>query len=758
VQMRSPGLVVLVSCIALALCSPYEAFAGDAAASTADGGRTVRVDRKPEHPFVFVGRDEIADLRERTRSSHRRQFENLKAWAAAFEHYEPLAPEVLPTDRDDLQVYYENAAPYVLNMALLYQLTDDEAYAQAAHKWLMALCTYPSETNGGYFIGAYAVGLAAGYDLLYDYLSQADRDTVRDHLAAVVERGYRGVLSDWWAGISLHHDHWLPITGLGVGAVAIAGEVPESTVWLERFLNTFLEDVKLVGEDGSWTEGTANCAYAMVMTYAFCDAYRNLTGENLFELPFLRGGAAYRLYSWLPDDTYVNHHDSFHNGRYNVMGCATGHLMRRLAGEYSDAHAQWLAEREEAFDLRGLEGLNPNEQWALSKRYMVPSLHSVGWGLMWYDADVAPLPPDDLPTYRFFPNQGLVNLRSGWRLQDVAFSFTCAPVGGHRGHDAVLAGNRRLTSNIAHIHAQANSFDLFAYGNYLAVPPGYGDSDSQFHNTLVIEGTNQRRSPLPFAEIVRHDVQEDFACFVGDATDCYPDEIGLERWRRHVACLRPNAFVICDELAVAQPRPSEKPTTWHLNYNPFVNAVDVDAAGRAFTVRPNADNAGKGALIVRFLQPEEMEIETAVLRRGERGYIRFGQVSASVHDLFSAESRAQILAVLIAQQDPAAPPPELRGVRRPGIVGAVVDEAAASRCVLFNLEGPADGEIALRLRGRAELSCHLVGLAPNSSYDVTSRSEPCGEGLFEHSVSVRKGTRIRANEAGDLRFVLRAPQ
>ena len=82
------------------------------------------------------------------------------------------------------------------------------------------------------------MAVASGYDMLYNELTPEQRSALGQHLAAIVQRGVKGTTTDWWGGIYLCHDHWLPITGLGVGAAALYYENASGPKWLSFFLDS----------------------------------------------------------------------------------------------------------------------------------------------------------------------------------------------------------------------------------------------------------------------------------------------------------------------------------------------------------------------------------------------------------------------------------------------------------------------------------------------------------------------------------------
>ena len=702
------------------------------------------VEGNQTHPYLYFTLADVPRLKQAAATTHKAYFDELKKWADKFVGFDPIPPASLPTNIDTMQVYCENSASYIFDMALTYHLTGDAAYLQAAKKWLLTFGAYPADINGNYCIGAYAVAVASGYDMLYNDLTPEQRSQLSQHLAAILQRGVQGTTTDWWAGISLSHDHWMPVAGLGVGAAALYYENASGPTWLNFFLNILKNDMKIVGDDGAWTEGAADWVYAMSLTYVLFDVNKRVSGEDLFQTAMAKNAIAYRMYNWLPDNTYIYHHDSFPDGRYNVMGTASSHLLHKLAHEQKDGHAQWLASQEEILDLNYLtQNKTVKSDWHVSKASMVGALHCVGWNFLWYDPTVAPTPPDDLPGYHLFANQGLCIMRTGWQKKDVVCAFTCAPVGGHNARTAVLGGNTALLANYGHVHAQANSFDIYCNGNYLAVPPGYGQLESNLHSTLTIEGALQQRNPRYQANLLKTDPQPEYTYLVGDATACYPESIHLNRWHRHLAFLPPNIFVLGDEVRVSQTSAANRPTKWHLDYNPDY-AATVDSANQVIRVTgPNA------VLNAQILYPANLTYENIPV--GPGWFAK--QVSASVNNLFAAGKEEQIVAVLTALSSGTAGAPVPRLVRGANAVGAVVDSGATSRAAVFCINTDAEADSLPRnfdLLGQSVTICYLFSLQPNTGYDVAISAQAGGNGLTLYTLTIHRGQMQTTNAEGTL--------
>jgi hypothetical protein len=729
--MKKSLIILTVAVVCLESCFSYDSIAAGLASQD-----------KKSHPYLYFTKEEIPAMRHAAATTHKHYFDLLKKWADKYIEYNPLPAADLPSNIDIMQIYCENSMSYIVNMSLIYQLTGDQNYLKAAKKWILEFATYPSEIKGNFCVGAYAAAIASGYDMLYNELAQKDRDRLSTLLAAVVERGKKGTVSDWWAGISLNHDHWLPVTGLGVGALALYYENENAPGWFNYFLDILKTDMSIAGDDGAWTEGTADWIYAISLPYVLYDVYKRVLGVDMFRLPVVKNGVPYRLYNWITDNLYIYHHDSFANGRYNVLGAASSHLLHKMAMEYKDGHIQWLAAQDETLDLKDLNENKPvKNDWLLSKNSMVPYIQCLAWNFLWYDAKVKPVPLDNLPLNHYFPNQGLVILRTGWQKSDVVFSFTCAPVGGHNAYKAAVEGNKKMLSNYGHVHAMVNSFDLYAYGTYLTVPPSYGSIESNAQNTLTIEGTDQQRSPKYDAKMLIADIKKDYSYMVGDATQCYPSSINLDRWYRHVVFFPPNTVVIGDELKSSQTSSSDKLTTWHLNFNPEWTSATVDSINQVVRF------TGKSALQASILYPSRFSYTTKRVNAFAR------QVNASVNSIFGTEKEQQILAVLSALENSDVKAPVTRLIKGEKVIGAVVDNGNASRAAAFCLNSNDSLETYTRnieLTAQKNTTCYLFSFRPNEGYDVSVSPKAGKDGLIDYTLSVSKGKKYKSNSEGTL--------
>src|ERR1035437_166755 len=139
-------------------------------------------------------------------------------------------------------------------------------------------------------------------------------------------------------------------------------------------------------------------------------------------------------------------------------------MLRKLAHEYGDGHAQYWAQEMDEANLCASEG-----------RFL---------NLFWYDPAVKPVAPTQ--PFKYFNDLGLVYMRSGWDGGENTLAFKCGPFIGHHGLETFARD-----PGGGHSHPDENSFQLFACGDWLLVDDGYARKVTAQHNTAMINGLGQ---------------------------------------------------------------------------------------------------------------------------------------------------------------------------------------------------------------------------------------------------------------------------
>jgi hypothetical protein len=554
--------------------------------------------RIPEgHPRVLLNERRIAELRQAIQGTHRWIWERLRV--RIDEMAERRVPDITPETpwstrrRPDMAappgVRYPDHPFTVWGMqkygypipftALGYLMTGEARYLEAAKRWMLKFCRlrrWNTDNPNSYDLGfsGFIIGMALGYDWLYNDLNDEERTVIGEKLAEHCEGYYRDLTSESsaWPDFYMQNHLHVNLCAAGITGLTVYGEASGADTWLTLVDDTFAEVLRRLPPDGGWHEGVSYWGFAAHHILKYIDAVRELTGVDHFDNEWLRNTAYYRIYSQLPKPVmtrlaYITNHAiewpahfwpflSFSDPSQGEHGPAI--LLHKLAAEYRNPYAQWLA--------RYLieEGL---ETWC----------HGGYLNLLWYDPTVEAKPLSELPTARHFEDLGLVFIRSGWGEGDALIGFRCGPPNGHR------ALRERYYTRVTHYRPDVNSFQLYACGRMLtSYPhghdvPGLEPRRTLHHSTILVNGVGQRGDGLrdslvPLDElfsghgaqtpdlykydshILKFETAPTHDYIVGDGTAIYPPKAGLERFRRHLAFVKPSTFLaIADDLRATRP-------------------------------------------------------------------------------------------------------------------------------------------------------------------------------------------------------------
>ena len=629
--------------------------------------------RHPRLHFDGDGREGLIRLSE---SSHRLYAEWLFDWV---DRYRDWSPQTEIPARAGSEVMLEESGAFVTNAALAYVISGERQHLHLARRWALAMTEVPKTELRRYGLGIYAAGLARAYDWLYDEFTDEERQKIREHLARLVLEVYHGSIpgherQQWWADATMHHDHWIPVGGYGEAALALLGEVDEASTWAAAAKEDFDVCLSWLGEDGAWHEGAADWCYTLAPLLWFYGAWQSVVGDDFHDFPWLRNTAAYRLYHWLPDGTYVYLNDSFRSGRYNTSGMASCHLQRRLASLFQDGHAQWLADRDESIDRQPApKGVYqaPYESYSfMTERtnYPHPDSQCVAWNVLWFDPEVKPESPDDLSVGRHFSNAGLAIMRSGWDSQATVVSLACGPPGGERCAARIRAGETCSIASYDHAHADFNAFTLFARGQYFITPAGYARRSSRFQNVVTVNGADFPPDAAAEARIVAfgRDDANGFSYAVGDATDAFASHLEVDFYRRHLILLDSGVCVLFDELRLASKGfQCWNRFEWTVHSDPQVHRVE--AHGPHLLWRPVEGEEPR--LDLHIVEPLEFAWEHATLKSTG------GTDMLAAHRLVRPEwysDRMHVLAVMYPNGDHQ--PPDV--LRHPDFLAVAAEDQA----------------------------------------------------------------------------------
>lgn len=266
-----------------------------------------------------------------------------------------------------------------------------------------------------------------------------------------------------------------------------------------------------------------------------------------------------------------------------------------------DPQAQWLAQAADAANVTssGASWLN----------------------LVWYDPAVPATPPGKLPTLHHFDDMDIVSARSDWSGEESLVVFKCGPFIGHKAirEFAYDPGG-------GHVHPDANHFVLFGAGEWLLRDHGYRAKWTGQHNTLLVDGRGQLgeghqwfQGTGPLAAKSRPRILKAASTatldhIIGDATEAYPADLGIECFHRHLLFLKPDVLIVADDIRLKQPKKLE------LRFHPEQQTARRDGAAFVFEGR-------SAVLRTEPLTADSVQIQAASLamegRHGEKDLTTF---------------------------------------------------------------------------------------------------------------------------------------
>lgn len=520
---------------------------------------SLRPDLMGVHPRVYVTDKEIAELRQRAGTSHR------ELWQEAMRHVRALAGDPPPPPATARR-QQNDVGIAIAEAAFVYKIEGDKKYLDAARKYMDAAVNYDvwgyptNKPNVDLAAGHLLYGLGWGYDLLYHDLSETERTRYREKLIkqARLMADYFKTKSGKTFAYSQNHT-FIPIAGLGVTAYALYDETPEAPVWASLARGIFDRVLETYSQDGYYYEGFEYWIFSTPWLVHYLDAHAHATGEDLYDRPGFRLMHEYVAHSMLPTGTYV----------FDFGDIFEGPLTRAGKGEeYPRTHPQ------------GHFNTNYNLLYRMAQRFQSGEAQGVAawlkqfgqvnaedfWSLVWYDPNLKPVPVERQPAWHYFSDHDVFYWRSNWSKDATAFAFKCGPPEGHHTESLLRRfPDWRLSSG--HAHPDANSFIIFARGQYLTGDSGYaGVPLTEQHNTLLVNGKGQGKEGSghdAFAEVPYEllnririadvKVEKTQVTVRGDATAAYLPELGLKKFVREFV-YRPEAgFTVSDEVETEQP-------------------------------------------------------------------------------------------------------------------------------------------------------------------------------------------------------------
>ncbi|MDO6693428.1 DUF4962 domain-containing protein [Aliiglaciecola sp. 3_MG-2023] len=526
--------------------------------------------------------------------------------------------EVLSKDHPKTSITYMGMA--AANLSLAYLLTEQEHYLIEAKRWIFTAVDY-DVWGYGFLVDVdlsaswMLFGLGLSYDWLKDHLTEEERTKFLNKLILqgnkIFDYGQENLGHCWSTNYWQNHN-WINYSGLLTTAYAIRPEHEGAQLWIDEIKDNFDKVFDYLPEDGSNYEGTGYWRFAMNFFLVAADLIRKDGGTDHFKTGFMENTFDYRLYQSAPNwEENINFAD-VHDKRSSHSICA----YYKIASEYNNGQAQWLGEMvrtkflfREAYQSKIFPGILPEAFLEL----------------IWYNPEIEQQSPENLPLTKYFPDLGMVVMRSSWDTDATHLSFKSSPAGGHKQWEMSWELDKKndwKTRSLTHYHVDFNQFVLVHNGASLVIDEGYNrTSKAEIHNLVTVDGTGcvgekiweegDLSDPVLFdlnckgIHNVWRDVPEEaiaqveafsneggYTYVVGESSRMYYPEMQLTRNARHIINSECGYFILLDELESQL----EHTYTWRIHSEKYAHKiaenqfeiVNGEGALNVFTVFPEA--------------------------------------------------------------------------------------------------------------------------------------------------------------------------
>ncbi len=567
---------------------------------------------KPElkgvHPRVYLSQSEIDGLKEKMKTQP-------ELWKNAIARVRALTVEPPAPPAEERRVQNEVGLG-IAEAALIYKITGDKKYLDAAKKYMDAAVSYDiwgysyNKPNVDLAAGHLLYGMGWAYDLLYNDLTVAERTKYREKLIKQARLLYDYFKPKNGKTYSYSQNHtFIPISGLAVTAYALMDETDEAKNWAAASRAIFDRVLATYSEDGYFYESMEYWIFSTPWLVHYMDAHLAATGENLYDTtPGLKLAHKYVAHITLPGAEFNFDYGDIYAGNVTRARQGNDYQRERINGKFRTNYniLYNLANRYQSGEAQGVA------DWLKSKGQV--NAEEI-WTFIWFNQNIKSVAIENQEKWHYFKDHDVVFWRDSWSDDATAFSFKAGPPEGHATTEKVkLFPDWRLSSG--HAHPDAGSFIIWSNGKYLTGDSGYaGVPLTEHHNTLVFDGKGQNK------EGKGHDVFVDVSydrlnqirlsnvkmdakkvSITADITAAYEPEVGVKKFVRRFEFTAPDVFIISDDVETDAP----KTITSFLHAD---NAI-VEKSKNAYEFEPGATS-----LAAEIIAPKnaETKIEKNIL-------------------------------------------------------------------------------------------------------------------------------------------------
>ena len=634
----------------------------------------------PGHPRVFATPETLDEFRARKDGPAKEAWQHLKYRVDSLLDQQPPQPDLQPIPQNlgeqrgrvfhlegnhlsfpaDYQISrLKQDADKVHALSFAYLMTADRRYADAARRWMIFLSHFRIDSHledrGQHdtVVYCYEYGLksmALAFDRLFHLLNKREREAILGHIEYHCEAAYQWLRDVLQIHLNYQNSHGQQcMHALLTTVLAVATESDRTKKWADYLIRQYVNRVAWGNNDGGYTEGQKYGHKVQFILEALA-ALKTATGLDLFREPRWRNTGDFWLYC-MSLNYWWNHWGDCYA------------LIDPNFGSDADTYVT-------AF-LASMTG-NQAVKWWSNTRVCSP-VHMPLWYLA--GSGVPARPPVDIPQGRLFPEVG--QLAAYDRFYDHHANrifFRSSPWGGH-----------------SHAHSDQNGFVLHAGGEILACDAGYytyyGDAyhgqwsrTTHTHNTILVNGRGQPKGIAYPGRVTAFINTPNYCAFTGAAAGAY--ESRLQRFDRHILFVRPDVWVVCDDLEPNEPADF----TWLFN---AFEAADIDIAAQTMTVKQRNQR-----LSVQHLAPEGLDYSQDNDRpfpMKTRSFCRFTEAFPQQWNIrlrtSGKQHQTRFLAVMHAHdQDRGARIQNVRRLEADRVLGVAFEAEGGTECALFQLE------------------------------------------------------------------------
>ena len=429
--------------------------------------------------FVFISQT-LSELRKNSKTTHKVMYKRL------LDEYDRYKEMELPALHPKKSTTYMGIA--IVNLALLYLISEDEKYLKEAKRWMFTVVNYEKWGNAHLVnvdLSASWIlfGLSLGYQWLNPFLTDNENKIIKEKLIlqATIMYDYKiNTAGQGWSTNYWQNHNWINMTGLACAGYALEDEYQDAKVWIEESKENFKIVFDMLADDGSNYEGVVYWRYGGMWLFVYAHLLKQMEGIDYFKQSnYLKNTFYYRLYQANPNLEEIINFGDCHDTR---SGHSTA-VYYKIASEYKNGHAAYLG------DLVQSEFLMDEQYKSQVKPGILPE---ACFEYLWYDPKVEKKDFSDLPLHKYFPDLGLIVLRSSWEKDAKHFSFKCGYPGGKKQWINGWKMNKDKgykSLSLSHHHPDNNSFVFVNKNEYVVVDEGYNRNIlPDDHNNITVDG------------------------------------------------------------------------------------------------------------------------------------------------------------------------------------------------------------------------------------------------------------------------------